>query len=263
VSKKLGTNLFAINSVGLLFLALLWLKSPVGRLTLLERQDFRRFDERKRQQVNGELAIIARQNQRLALRQRAVSLLLREPAYSHFLELPPQAFDGPARRRVRQLATQENPHPAHLLYAGLLYDRSVIPRLKQANNWEAKLALARMNDVKAIDFCLSRLSYKPKTDLLENQKAIRELDYIRQMGSIGALTQYLNSDEVTYICTSGETSMASEPTIMDGRLTAMAAALRLSQSLEGFPTKDRMNFNLETARTWVRAQTQLKILRTP
>lgn len=159
-----------------------------------------------------------------------------------------------------------------ILVIGVANLQEVIPDLKQLrssstdyeavsppnmwfslNGWYARLALARMGSQEDIAHCIDMIESHPDADFRVTQ-LLKNLAYIRQPEAIMVLQEYLESDQ--------RIDMGAD--VIRTPYYEFALTL-LGQILEGFPIiREDQNYTLsdiETARAWMRAQTEFKIKR--
>jgi hypothetical protein len=255
MTSKQWRNLLAFSSIIVLLLVLVWIKSPTGRLTMYEWKGDSRLDQRQRGFRANDIADIAKHNTHPAIQQRAVRLLIEPSAHPSLIQLPAAAFDEYSRAVIHRRVMLPRPDNFDVLLAGLVYDKSSVPRLRKLRMPEAQMALARLGDKAAIKLSVARLLRESEVDEVNAGRIgglYQQLDYLRQPESVSVLMHYVFSEKRAIICGTGTQH------ITDTRFEALGAAYILSQSLQDWPR----NVNgLDEIRAWIKNQKYIRIRR--
>lgn len=172
-------------------------------------------------------------------------------------------FGPTAPDAVAKLVAEPDPNPNAILLAGLLEVKAVTDTLKklaapaagapsfQSAPWTAAAALARMGDADMAKFCVATVA--GEKDLVQRDRHLWLLSYIRGDAARKLLVGYLNSDE----------RLPGVRPDVQGHKIALTALTQLAGTVQDFPVKRDLTSvstdeQLATARQWVKEQKELK-----
>lgn len=197
-----------------------------------------------------------------------------QPCGEYLLDFDADEFDRPARDKILWIvsrgdyATAYAPQPAdylpyedYILLAGKLYlqetkpylEKLISPASSYVHKWEARLALARMGNPEAVDYCVAEIKAGLKPGERPQTGALDQLAYIRHEAVIEAFNIFLYSNDPM-----------PDPIIVDGSGPGLSSAAFIipyyAALLEDFPLAVHNRYyealytesEIALARQWVR-----------
>ncbi len=199
---------------------------------------------------------------------------VRGQIYPRLLIFTEVDFSEKAKVQIREHLARERPSRGMVLVCGLANMKDQIPRLRELAadrtqyelgngdtkirtvGWKARLALARMGSQEDIQYCIKRA--EKCLDLTTfGKSALEDIAYIRQPEAVKYLQKFLEGTE-------SPPDIFLEVGIQPGTF-AKNALKNLTKMIDDFPVEEKVtkhsDAELETARQWMRKQTEFKIKR--